>query len=293
MTDITNPIYNDPDAARAHLEALRWADGRFCPHCGATEGTAEVKGKKRSHRDGLYYCNDCKKQFTVTVGTIFERSKVPLHKWVLAYQLMASSKKGMSAHQLHRMLGVTYKTAWRMGQQIRQLMAKADGFEMLRGHIELDEAYVGGKRSGGKRGRGAEGKTIVFGMKEREGRMTTEIIPNVKKVTLREATLRNVEPGSTVSTDELMSYGLLDGDGYKHGSVKHGAKEWSYYDYRHDAFHHVNHVESFWKLFKASIRSTHVHISAKYMDRYLKEFTFRSNHREKQNAMFDLLVGAV
>ncbi|MEQ8504435.1 MAG: IS1595 family transposase, partial [Rhodospirillales bacterium] len=228
-----------------------------------------------------------------TVGTIFERSKVPLHKWVLAYQLMASSKKGMSAHQLHRMLGVTYKTAWRMGQQIRQLMAKADGFEMLRGHIELDEAYVGGKRSGGKRGRGAEGKTIVFGMKEREGRMTTEIIPNVKKVTLREATLRNVEPGSTVSTDELMSYGLLDGDGYKHGSVKHGAKEWSYYDYRHDAFHHVNHVESFWKLFKASIRSTHVHISAKYMDRYLKEFTFRSNHREKQNAMFDLLVGAV
>ena len=293
MTDITNPIYNDPDAARAHLEALRWADGRFCPHCGATEGTAEVKGKKRSHRDGLYYCNDCKKRFTVTVGTIFERSKVPLHKWVLAYQLMASSKKGMSAHQLHRMLGVTYKTAWRMGQQIRQLMAKADGFEMLRGHIELDEAYVGGKRSGGKRGRGAEGKTIVFGMKEREGRMTTEIIPNVKKVTLREATLRNVEPGSTVSTDELMSYGLLDGDGYKHGSVKHGAKEWSYYDYRHDAFHHVNHVESFWKLFKASIRSTHVHISAKYMDRYLKEFTFRSNHREKQNAMFDLLVGAV
>ena len=293
MTDITNPIYNDPDAARAHLEALRWADGRFCPHCGATEGTAEVKGKKRSHRDGLYYCNDCKKQFTVTVGTIFERSKVPLHKWVLAYQLMASSKKGMSAHQLHRMLGVTYKTAWRMGQQIRQLMAKADGFEMLRGHIELDEAYVGGKRSGGKRGRGAEGKTIVFGMKEREGRMTTEIIPNVKKVTLREATLRNVEPGSTVSTDELMSYGLLDGDGYKHGSVKHGAKEWSYYYYRHDAFHHVNHVESFWKLFKASIRSTHVHISAKYMDRYLKEFTFRSNHREKQNAMFDLLVGAV
>ena len=211
MTDITNPIYNDPDAARAHLEALRWADGRFCPHCGATEGTAEVKGKKRSHRDGLYYCNDCKKQFTVTVGTIFERSKVPLHKWVLAYQLMASSKKGMSAHQLHRMLGVTYKTAWRMGQQIRQLMAKADGFEMLRGHIELDEAYVGGKRSGGKRGRGAEGKTIVFGMKEREGRMTTEIIPNVKKVTLREATLRNVEPGSTVSTSCLTDYWTATG----------------------------------------------------------------------------------
>lgn len=130
-------------------------------------------------------------------------------------------------------------------------------------------------------------------MKERGGRMATEIVPNVKKATLRDATLRNVETGSIVSTDELMSYGLLKDDGYTHGMVKHGAKEWSYYDYRHDATHHVNHVENFWKMFKAAVRSTHVHVSSKYMDRYLKEFTFRSNHREKQNAMFDLLIGAV
>jgi len=163
---------------------------------------------------------------------------------------------------------------------------------MLQGHVELDEAYVGGRRHG-KRGRGAEGKTIVFGMKERGGRMATEVIPDVKKATLRDATLRNVEPGSIVSTDELISYGLLNDDGYTHGTVKHGAKEFAYYDYRHGVTHHTNHVESFWRLFKKSVTSTHIHISAKHMDRYLGEFTFRLNHREMENAMFDLLIGAV
>ena len=171
-------------------------------------------------------------------------------------------------------------------------MSKANGFEMLSGHVELDEAYVGGKRPG-KRGRGAADKTIVFGMKEREGRMNTEIIPNVRKVTLRDATVRNVQPGSTVSTDELMGYGLLDGDGYQHGTVRHGAKEYAYYDQDQDVMHHVNHVESFWRLFKKSVASTHIHISPKCMSRYLDEFTFRSNHREMENAMFDLLIGAV
>lgn len=199
----------------------------------------------------------------------------------------------MSGKELQRSLGVTYKCAWRMGQKIRKLMGNAQCFKMLQGHVELDEAYVGGRRAGGKRGRGAPGKTIVFGMKERGGDMRTEVIPDVKKATLRDATLRNVEPGSIVSTDELMSYGLLDGDGNRHGMVKRGAKEWSYYDYRHDAIHNTNAVESFWRLFKASVRSTHIHVSAKYMDRYLGEFTFRANHREMRNAMFDLLIAAV
>jgi hypothetical protein len=115
----------------------------------------------------------------------------------------------------------------------------------------------------------------------------------VKKATLRDVVLQHVEPGSVVSTDELMSYGLLEGDGYKHGAVKHGAKEWAYYDYRHGATHHTNHVESFCKLFKKSVASTHIHISAKYMDRYLGEFAFRSNHRQMKNAMFDLLSAAL
>lgn len=187
---------------------------------------------------------------------------------------------------------MTYKTAWRMGQQIRQLMTTADGFAMLKGHVELDEAYVGGHRPG-KRGRGAAGKTIVMGMAERGGKIAAQTIPNVKKETLRGIVLENVKPGSIVSTDELISYGLLTGDGYKHGTVKHGEKEWSYYDYRHDAVHNTNRVESFWKLFKKSIASTHIHISAKYADRYLGEFAFRSNHRVMENAMFDLLIAAL
>ncbi len=118
-------------------------------------------------------------------------------------------------------------------------------------------------------------------------------IPNIKKATLRGVVLSTVEPGSTVSTDEFMSYGLLESDGYQHGTVKHGAKEFAYYDYRHDVVHHTNHVESFWRLFKKSVASTHIHVSPKYMDRYLCEFTFRSNHRGMQNAMFDLLVASV
>lgn len=158
--------------------------------------------------------------------------------------------------------------------------------------MEADEAYVGG-HCPGKRGRCAADKTIVMGMKERGGRLTTEVIPDVKKATLRDVVNRNVEPGSIVSTDELMSYGLLTGDGYVHGAVKHGAKEWSYYDYRHGATHSTNSFEAFWRLLKASVRSTHIHVSGKYIDRYLGEFSFRSNHREMKSAMFDLLIGAV
>jgi transposase-like protein len=179
-----------------------------------------------------------------------------------------------------------------MGQQMRQLMANADGFKALAGNVELDEAYVGGRRLG-KRGRGAAGKTIVLGMVERGDRMGTAVIPDAKKTTLREVTPRNVEPGSTASTDELMSYGLLSDDGDQHGSLKHGAKEFAYYDYRHGATHHTNTVESFWTLFKASFRSTHIHISSKYMQRYLDGFNFRATHRQMVNRMFDLLIGAV
>jgi transposase-like protein len=205
-------------------------------------------------------CARCGHEVYPTAGTIFQDTRTPLQHWFYAIFLFVTTRHGVSGKELQRMFGVIYKTAWRMGQQIRDLMKKADGFEMLKGHVELDEAYVGGVRHGGKRGRGAPGKTIVMGVKERGGKMTTQVIPDVKKATLRDVVLDNVEPGAVVSTDELMSYGLLNGDGYNHGTVKHGAKEWSYYDYRHDATHHTNHVENFWKLFKKSVASTHIHI---------------------------------
>ena len=278
--------FPDDDACLAHIMEVRYGLRHICRKCGA-EATFHKLAKRKA-----YSCSHCGDHVYPCAGTIFEDSRTSLQVWFYAIFLFVTTRHGVSGKELQRQLGVTYKTAWRMAKQIRELMGKATGFEMLSGHIELDEAYVGGKRPG-KRGRGAAGKTIVFGMKEREGRMNTEIIPNVRKATLRDATVRNVEPGSTVSTDELMSYGLLDGDGFRHGTVKHSAKQYAYYDQDLDVVHHVNHVESFWRLFKKSVASTHIHISPKYMDRNLDEFTFRSNHRQIENAMFDLLIEAV
>lgn len=275
------------DACLEHIMQVRHGLRRDCRKCGV-ESTFHKLAKRRA-----YSCSSCGDHVYPTAGTVFQDTRTSLQLWFYAIFMFVTTRHGVSGKELQRQLGVTYKTAWRMGHQIRTLMASADGCEMLSGHIEADEAYVGGRRSGGKRGRGAEGKTIVMGLKQRGGRMMAGTIPNVKKSTLRGVVLQNVEPGTIVSTDELMSYSLLDSDGYVRGTVKHGAKEYARYDYRHDVTHHVNHVESFWRLFKKSVASTHIHVSAKYMDRYLREFTFRSNHRQMENAMFDLLIGAV
>lgn len=278
--------FPDDDACLHHVMEVRYGMRHDCTACGK-ESTFHRIAKRKA-----YACASCGNHVYPCAGTIFEDSRTPLQLWFYAVFLFVTTRHGVSGKELQRSLGVTYKTAWRMGQQIRTLMGDVDAFKILQGHVELDEAYVGGHRRG-KRGRGAAGKTIVMGLKQRGGRMVTEVIPNVKKDTLREVTRRNVEYGSTVSTDELTSYGLLNDDGYKHGTVKHGEKEYAYYDYRHDATHHTNHVENFWGLFKKSIASTHIHVSQKYMTRYLDEFTFRSNHRGMGNAMFDLLISRV
>jgi transposase-like protein len=281
--------FPNEDACLEHIMAVRFGGTLMdCPSCGA-EGQFH---KLRDRR--VYACPHCLFQIAPTANTILHDTRTPLVSWFYAMYLFCTTRHGVSGKELQRQLGVTYKTAWRMGQQIRILTEKADSFEtLLSGHVELDEAYIGGRTSGGKRGRGAPNKTIVMGLVSRDGRMAAEVIPNVKKDTLRKVVLDNVEPGSVVSTDELYSYNLLTGDGYVHGAVKHGAKEYSRYDYRQGVTHHVNSVEGFWRLFKASIRSTHVAISPKYMQRYLSEFTFRANHRERVNGMFDLLVGAL
>lgn len=278
--------FPDDDVCLHHVMEVRYGVRHVCGACG-TESTFHKLANRKA-----YSCAHCGDHVYPCAGTIFQDSRTPLQLWFYAIFLFVVTRHGVSGKELQRQLGVTYKTAWRMGQQIRKLMESADGFAMLQGHVEMDEAYIGGKRPG-KRGRGAAGKTIVMGMVERNGRMVTEIIPDIRKATLRAVTLRNVDSSATVSTDELMSYGLLKGDGYKHGAVKHGAKEWSHYDYRTDAQHHTNTVEQFWGLFKRAVRSTHTSISSKYMQRYLNEFTFWANHRDRQNAMFDLLISRV
>lgn len=279
--------FPDDDACLAHIMEVRHGLRHVCQTCGV-EATFHKLTERRA-----YCCAQCGAHLYPCVSTIFEDSRTPLQIWFYAIYLFVTTRHGVSGKELQRTLGVTYKTGWRIGQQVRKLMAAADGFEMMQGHVEADEAYVGGRRSGGKRGRGAPGKTIVMGLAERGGQMAAEVIPNVKTDTLKDVVNRNIEKGSVVSTDELMSYGLLTGDGYQHGQVKHGAKDYAHYDWRIGETIHVNTVESFWRLFKKSVASTHIHVSAKYMDRYLREFTFRSNHREMMNEMFDLLIGAV
>ncbi len=275
--------FPDDEACLNHVMEVRYGMRHECRKCSKDATFHKITGRR------AFSCSACGDHVYPGAGTIFEDSRTSLQSWFYAIYLFVTTRHGVSGKELQRSLGVTYKTAWPMGQQIRDRMGNVDGFTMLQGHVELDEAYVGGHRPG-KRGRGAAGKTIVMGLKERDGRLTTEVIPDIKKATLREVVLNNVEKGAIVSTDELYSYGLLTSEGYKHGTVKHGEKEWSYYDYRHDATHHTNNVESFWKLFKASVRGTHIHISSKHMQRYLNEFAFRSNHRRMQNAMFDLLI---
>ena len=277
--------FPDEDTCLTHIMEVRYGLRHVCQACGV-EGTHHKLANRRA-----FSCAHCGNHVYPCAGTIFQDSHTPLQVWFYAIYLFVTTRHGVSGKELERTLGVTYKTAWRMGQQIRILMAKADGFEILKGHVEADEAYVGGYRPG-KRGRGAAGKTVVFGMKERGGRMHAQPVPDARKDTLRPIILEGVKKGSTISTDEFLSYELLTWEGYRHGVVRHKFKE--YVGTMSDGTkHHVNSVESFWKLFKESIRSTHIHVSRKYMDRYLKEFTFRSNHRAMQNAMFDLLLSRV
>lgn len=282
--------FPDDDACLAHIMQVRFGGTRFdCPKCGTVDATFHKLAKRRT-----YVCASCGYHVNPTANTILHDTRTPLVSWFYAMYLFCTTRHGVSGKELQRQLGVTYKTAYRIGQQIRDLTAKAQSFDaLLAGHVELDEAYVGGRRSGGKRGRGAPGKTIVMGLASRDGQMKAVVIPDVKKDTLRNVVLDNVEPGSVVSTDELYSYNLLTGDGFTHGAVKHGQKEYAHYDYRSGETFHVNTVEGFWRLFKASIRSTHVQISSKHMQRYLSEFTFRASNRERVNGMFDLLVGAL
>jgi transposase len=274
------------DACLEHVMQVRYGLRHPCDKC------LHLSTFHRLAERPAYSCAHCGHHVYPCAGTIFQDSRAPLQLWFYAIYLFVTTRHGVSGKELQRTLGVTYKTAWRIGQQIRKLIVSTEGFDLLQGHVEVDEAYVGGHRPG-KRGRGAEGKTIVVGIKERGGDIRAQAVPNASKATLRALVKGNVAPGAIVSTDEFASYGLLTPDGYKHGAVQHAAKEYAYYDWQLKVTHHTNNVETFWRLFKNSIRSTHIHVSAKYMDRYLSEFAFRVNNRQMKNAMFDLLIGAV
>jgi transposase-like protein len=283
--NVLDERFSDPLVATEYLESIRWPNGPVCPHCGEGEKRHyPLKSKTRR----LYKCAGCRKQFTVTVGTIFEGSHVGLNKWLLAFYLLCSSKKGMSAHQLHRMLGVTYKTAWFMAHRIRYAMEQPPFKTRLSGTVEVDETYVGGKaRRSNKRpvksldpyapgkqktGRGADNKTPVVALVERGGHVRSYRLATVTADELGAAIRRNVAREAHLRTDSFPSYTKIGREFASHETVDH------YVEYvRGDA--HTNTAENFFSILKRGINGVYHHVSEAHLPRYLSEFDFRYNTR--------------
>ena len=276
--DLTNPIFTDLDKAREHFEAIRWPNGPYCPFCGQTDTVKALGGA--SMGPGWYHCKDCRKKFTAAVGTIYERSHIPMTKWLLATHLMCASKKGMSAHQLHRMIGLPYKTAWFMSHRIREGMRELIPSGPLGGEgktVEADETYVGGKEKNKhkskrqKLGTGGMGKEIVFSLVERDGKVRSHHVPNVTAKTLRPILVEQMHAASTLYTDDGGSRVGRDFPG--HASVNHGAGEYVRGNF------HTNTIESYFATMKRGVFGTYHHVGPQHLKRYLAEFDFRYNER--------------
>lgn len=268
---LLDPRFTDPLAAAEYLESIRWPNGPVCPHCGDTERSKRinVKGSKRR----LWKCYACRKQFTVMVGTIFESSHVPLNKWLAAFYLLCASKKGMSAHQLHRMLGVTYKTAWFIFHRVREAMKDPAFTSRLSGTVEADETYIGGKKSGRGTGRGTKGKTPVMTLVERDGRARSFRMANVTADELGPVIRRHVDPSARLMTDEWLAYRKVGKEFSSHETVAHSMKEYARGDVT------TNTVEGYFGNLKRGINGVYHHVSRAHLDRYLAEFDFRYNAR--------------
>jgi transposase-like protein len=262
--------------ARKYLENIRWGKEPTCPHCGSKEVT-ELQGKATT--PGTWKCKakECRKKFTVRVGTIFESSHISLRHWVMTFHLLCSSKKGMSAHQVHRSIGVTYKTAWFLCHRIRHAMDQGAG--LLKGVVEADETYVGGKPRGsgkGHTGRGTK-KAPVAALVERGGNVRAKVIERVTARNLREHVKANVDPNATLMTDEFQSYVSLGREFPRHGVINHGRRQYVNGDV------YTNTVESFFALLKRGHYGTFHHLSKKHLHRYVNEIEFRWNHRKTED----------
>jgi transposase-like protein len=276
FSELTSSAFKDEESARAWLEGALWPpEGPICPHCGIVGSAYKVVSTKA--RPGLYVCKDCAKQFTVTVGTLFERSHIPLNKWLYAIYLLCVSKKGMSTHQLHRMLELPYKTAWFMTMRIHEAMRPISHSGPLGGAnkvVEADETFVGGKAKNRKTY--IPRKEVVLSLVERGGKVRSRHVADVTGKTLTDAMADQVAKTSYLMTDDAPQYGKIGAEFAGHGTVNHSAEE-----YVRAYFWHTNTVEGYFSILKRGIVGTYHHVSAEHLHRYLAEFDFRYNERAK------------
>jgi transposase-like protein len=288
MTNITAPHFTNEDKARERLETLRWPDGPFCPHCGSFKATRlpPQRGKvtkahpEGSIRNGVIQCNDCREQYTVTVGTVFERSKVPLHKWLLANHLLCSSKKGISSHQIHRMLGVTYKTAWFMTHRIREAM-KQDDCGPMGGpgcDVEADETYFGKDKNAPHSRTPIRNMNKIVSLVDRStGRAKSFVVTErLNAETVSHILYTNVDRQSRLLTDEAHHYVRPGKEFAAHYSVNHQQKEYVRHD---DPTITTNTIEGFFGIFKRGMKGIYQHCGQQHLQRYMTEFDFRYTNR--------------
>ena len=278
MSILSREYFHNEEAAFAYLESILWPTGPVCPHCGVIDDAYKIKANPEKRvRYGLWKCASCRRQFTVKVNTVFEHGRIPLYKMLQATYLMCSSKKGVSVHQLHRALEVTYKTAWFLAHRIREAMREGALPGGLGGEnlvVEADETWVGGKAKNAKRGAPIPKKEAVVSLVERDGRVSSHHVPAVNAHTLRKVLYTHIDRKSYLMTDEARAYKKIGENFGGHGTVNHSIDE-----YVRGKFWHTNTVEGYFSVLKRGVNSTYQHVSQQHLKRYLGEFDFRYNYR--------------
>ena len=273
-----NTEFPTSDACLEWIKDHRWPDGIHCVKCDKVTKHHKVIGRR------CYECDYCGHQVYPTANTIFHKSSTPLKIWFEAIYRMASTRCGISAKQIEREMGVTYKTAWRMFRQIRSLLG--EDIEKLGDEVEVDETYIGGKRKG-KRGRGATGKSKVVGAAQRNGKVVAKVIPDVKRHTLVPFVTHRVARNAALYTDEFPSYDYMAGFGYDHKRIKHRLKVYV------SGNIHTNTIEGFWSLVKRGITGVYHSVSPQYLQSYVNEYAFRYNYRKAETPMFKLFLNQI
>ena len=275
---LTAKHFQDEAAAFEYVEAALWPNGPHCPHCGGVERISKMNGK--TTRTGLYKCYQCRKPFTVRMGTVFASSHVPLHLWLQAMHLLCSSKKGISSNQLHRTLGITLKSAWFLSHRIREAMRDGSLAPMggAGGIVEVDETFIGRKEGVEKR-RGYAHKNVVLSLVERGGSVRSFHVESTRKVDVLPIVEANLDRESHVMTDEANQYAQLGDDFAKHDAVDHGREEWGYTDRKTGVKINTNTIEGYYSIFKRGFRGIYQHCKEKHLHRYLSEYDFRYSNR--------------